>query len=152
MLKRSRFLHKFQQKYEKVDKNLRRFWVSSGAKVWESCRSRKTLQNEYLDAKIGVDTAENEPSKLKSLMIWLKNLRKVRYRTFQLRTEWTPQDERFQKSVRAPSSSLPQRQPPTNTCNGEKTAGAEDSGIVVKGSSRMYQSIHARWLKTSEGS
>ena len=25
------------------------------------CRSRKMLQNEYLDAKIGVDTAENEP-------------------------------------------------------------------------------------------
>ena len=49
---------------KKFDKNLRRFWVSSGAKVWESCRSRKTLQNEYLDAKIGVDTAENEPSKV----------------------------------------------------------------------------------------
>ena len=49
---------------KKFDKNLRRFWVSSGAKVWESCRSRKTLQNKYLDAKIGVDTAENEPSKV----------------------------------------------------------------------------------------
>ena len=29
-----------------------------------ACRSRKTLQNEYLDAKIGVDTAENEPSEV----------------------------------------------------------------------------------------
>ena len=27
-----------------------------------SCRSRKMLQNEYLLAKIGFDTAENEPS------------------------------------------------------------------------------------------
>ena len=27
------------------------------------CRSRKMLQNEYLVAKIGVDTAENEPRK-----------------------------------------------------------------------------------------
>ena len=27
------------------------------------CRSRKMLKNEYLDAKIGVDTAENEPRK-----------------------------------------------------------------------------------------
>ena len=36
---------------------------SGAAKVWKSCRSRKTSKNEYLDAKIGVDTAENEPSK-----------------------------------------------------------------------------------------
>ena len=28
------------------------------------CRSRKMLKNEYLDAKIGFDTRENEPSKL----------------------------------------------------------------------------------------
>ena len=28
------------------------------------CRYRKTLQNEYLDVKIGVDTAENEPSEV----------------------------------------------------------------------------------------
>ena len=35
-----------------------------GATVCKSCRSRKTLKNKYLDAKIGVDTAENEPSKV----------------------------------------------------------------------------------------
>ena len=29
-------------------------------KGFESCRSRKMLQNAYLDAKIGVDTEENE--------------------------------------------------------------------------------------------
>ena len=28
----------------------------------KSCRYRKMLQNEYLLAKIGADTAENEPS------------------------------------------------------------------------------------------
>ena len=28
------------------------------------CRSRRELSNEYLVAKIGVDTAENEPSKV----------------------------------------------------------------------------------------
>ena len=33
----------------------------SGAKVCKSCRSRQELSNEYLLAKIGVDTAENEP-------------------------------------------------------------------------------------------
>ena len=33
----------------------------SGAKAHKSCRSRKMLQNEYLVAKIGDDTAENEP-------------------------------------------------------------------------------------------
>ena len=30
----------------------------------QSCRSQKMLKNEYLDAKIGVDTEENEPSKI----------------------------------------------------------------------------------------
>jgi hypothetical protein len=33
-------------------------------KGFESSRSRKKLQNEYLVVKIGVDTAENEPSKV----------------------------------------------------------------------------------------
>ena len=36
----------------------------SGMVQRNSCRSWKTLKNEYLDAKIGVDTAENEPSKV----------------------------------------------------------------------------------------
>ena len=62
-LKNHDFYINFSKNMKTFDKNLRRFWVSSGAKVWESCRSRKTLQNEYLDAKIGVDTAENEPFK-----------------------------------------------------------------------------------------
>ena len=35
-----------------------------GAKVCQSCRSRKMLKNDYLLAKIGFDTAENEPSKV----------------------------------------------------------------------------------------
>ena len=34
--------------------------VSSGAKVCKSCSSWKMLQNDYLVAKIGADTAENE--------------------------------------------------------------------------------------------
>ena len=38
-------------------------WVPSGVKVFKSCRSWKMLQNDYLVAKIGVDTAENEPRK-----------------------------------------------------------------------------------------
>ena len=40
---------------------LLKFRILSGAKVDKSIRSRKMLQNEYLVAKIGVDTAENEP-------------------------------------------------------------------------------------------
>ena len=36
---------------------LQEFWDSSGAKLWKSCRSRETLQNNYLVVKIGVDTA-----------------------------------------------------------------------------------------------
>ena len=43
---------------------LLKFWDLSGAKVWESCRSRKIQQNEYLVAIVAVDTAENEPSKV----------------------------------------------------------------------------------------
>ncbi len=35
--------------------------ILSGAKLGKSIRSRKMLKNDYLVAKIGVDTAENEP-------------------------------------------------------------------------------------------
>ena len=41
-----------------------KFWDLSGAKDCKSCRSRKTLQNEYLVAIVAVHTAENEPSKV----------------------------------------------------------------------------------------
>ena len=41
------------------------FWSLSGAKVCEACRSCQELSNEYLLAKIGVDTAENEPLKVR---------------------------------------------------------------------------------------
>ena len=41
-----------------------KFWDWSGAKVWESCRAWKMLQNVYLDATIGFETEENEPPKV----------------------------------------------------------------------------------------
>ena len=50
-----------------VNDFLLKFWDLSGAKVCKSCRSRQELSNEYLLAKIGVDTAENEP-----LKVWRK--------------------------------------------------------------------------------
>ena len=37
---------------------------SKSAKVCKSCRSRQELSNEYLLAKVGVDTAENGPLKV----------------------------------------------------------------------------------------
>ena len=37
---------------------------SKGAKACKSCRSRQELSNEYLLAKFGFDTAENEPPKV----------------------------------------------------------------------------------------
>ena len=43
------------------DENLLEDWGLSGAKAFKSCRSRQELSNEYLLAKIGFDTAENEP-------------------------------------------------------------------------------------------
>ena len=63
-LKNSDFCRKFSKNPKKFDEILLRFSISSGAKVWQSCRSRKILQNEYLLAKFGADTAENEPSKV----------------------------------------------------------------------------------------
>ena len=70
ILKRnSQNFQKFQN-FEKcwwISENFGQFslkiWVPSGAKVCKSCRSWKTLQNDYLVTKIGVDTAENEPRK-----------------------------------------------------------------------------------------
>ena len=61
-LRNSKISWKIREK--KVDENLLKFWIWSGAKVCKSCRSRKMLKNEYLDAKIGLDTEENEPSKV----------------------------------------------------------------------------------------
>ena len=57
--------------YAFAKKNVDDFWLKfsdlSGAKICKSCRSRHELSNEYLLAKIGVDTAENEP-----LKVWRK--------------------------------------------------------------------------------
>ena len=51
-----------------VDEIWLKFWDLSGAEVCKSCRSRQELSNEYLLAKIGVDTSENEP-----LEVWGEN-------------------------------------------------------------------------------
>ena len=45
----------------KFDEKLLKYWGLSGAKACKSCRSRQELSNEYLLAKFGFDTAENEP-------------------------------------------------------------------------------------------
>ena len=56
-----------------------KFWVWSGAKVCESCRARKMLKNAYLDAKIGFDTAENEPSEICGIGSWYMYLKESLY-------------------------------------------------------------------------
>ena len=61
MLKNENFIIHSRKKF---DDFWLKFWSLSGAKVCESCRSRQELSNEYLLAKIGVDTAENEPLKV----------------------------------------------------------------------------------------
>ena len=66
---------------KKFDEKFLKYWGLSGAKACKSCRSRQELSNEYLLAKFGVDIEENA---LWSLIIWLRNQSKVRYRTFQL--------------------------------------------------------------------
>jgi len=57
---------------EKVSENFRKFEKIAREKNAEcvfsthtdASRSRKMLKNAYLDAKIGFDTEENEPSKV----------------------------------------------------------------------------------------
>ena len=44
----------------KSQRNLLKFCVQSGAKVWKSCRSRKIWKNAPFLAIVAVDTAENE--------------------------------------------------------------------------------------------
>ena len=46
---------------KKFDEHFLKYWGLSGAKACKYCRSRQKLSNEYLLAKIGFDTAENEP-------------------------------------------------------------------------------------------
>ena len=60
LLKNSRKF-KFSKNANTFDEFLPRFSVSSGAKMLQSCRSQKMLNNDYLLAMIGADTAENEP-------------------------------------------------------------------------------------------
>ena len=50
---------------KKFDESLLNFCEWSGAKEYQSDRSRQELSNEYLVAKIGFDTAENEPLKVR---------------------------------------------------------------------------------------
>ena len=66
-----KFSTKIHQTFFKLFKNdkivttfLLKFWDLSGAKVWKSCRSRKSWKNEYLVAIVAVDTAENGPPKV----------------------------------------------------------------------------------------
>ena len=48
----------------------------SGAKVCKSCRSRQELSHEYVLAKIGFDTAENE-------LLRVQNVENVFRKTFE---------------------------------------------------------------------
>ena len=53
-----------QKNAKKIDDKFLKCWGLSGAKACKSCRSRQELSNEYLLAKFGVDTEENEPCKV----------------------------------------------------------------------------------------
>jgi hypothetical protein len=49
---------------KRFDEILLKYWGLSGEKACTSCRFCQERSNEYLLAKIGVDTAENEPFKV----------------------------------------------------------------------------------------
>ena len=91
-----------------------KYWGLSGAKACKSCRSHQKLSNEYFHAKFGVDTGENEPSKVCSFQKnWLKNRSKVRYRTFQLSFPPLAISFRVRAAARAESlTSLKKKQRP----------------------------------------
>ena len=63
------FWRNLNKNAKKFNEFLLTFWIWSGAKVWQSCRSRKMLKNEYLGVKNGLDTDENEPSKVWSFSL-----------------------------------------------------------------------------------
>ena len=56
-------LRNFQQNHEEFDEKNAKSYDLSRAELRKSWRSRKMLKNDYLDAKVSVDTAENEPRK-----------------------------------------------------------------------------------------
>ena len=62
-------LEMFANFAKSFDERLLKFCEWSGAKEYQSDRSRQELSNEYLVAKIGFDTAENEP-----LKVWITDL------------------------------------------------------------------------------
>ena len=57
-------LQMFANVCKKFDENLLKFCEWSGAKEYQSDRSRQELSNEYLVAKFGFNAAENESSKI----------------------------------------------------------------------------------------
>ena len=73
LMKNDRFLRKFCKILQNLEKSLNfdekmkksaNFEFAAVQRNVESDRSRKILKNEYSLAKFGVDTAENEPSKV----------------------------------------------------------------------------------------
>ena len=56
---------------QKFDEKILKYRGLSGAKACKSCRSRQELSNEYLLAKFGFDTAENEPLKVCLIFTYL---------------------------------------------------------------------------------
>ena len=65
IVEKSGFLQKFEQKCEKSLTNFCEYFEFAAVRrCAKSCRFRKMLKNEYLVAKIGFDTEENEPSKV----------------------------------------------------------------------------------------
>ena len=65
LIRNSQKMMKFGGKNCKnTNEKLTNIWVWSGAKEWESCRSRKMWKNAPTLAIVGTHTAENEPSKV----------------------------------------------------------------------------------------
>ena len=64
--------HSLDKKFSKIDEKieksfcniLRKFGFRAVQRVLNLVDLKKMLKNDYLDAKIGVDTEENEPSKV----------------------------------------------------------------------------------------
>ena len=57
----------FNKKIEIRERPSFRLWIPNTVQSSALCKSRRELSNEYLLAKFGFDTAENEPSKVRPI-------------------------------------------------------------------------------------
>ena len=131
---------------------LLKFWDLSGAKVWKSCRSRKSWKNEYLVAIVAVDTAENGPPKVwRNWIIYsgvsLRIIRACHFVQKRMRTAFSGSEE-----AAAWTRSAAERRAPRRPCAWPSRSDPYDPCHCYRGppiSARTFEgSFSAVWVPT----